>query len=104
MSRRPGIGSDALDSILENFKNGIFSLNVKGNDFSIPIYYSKKIKEILQDTSYLDDYEKRSQMLINNNINKDLILSDLLCEHQVQAYLIENDYYIKSIKKSRLDL
>ena len=67
MSRRPGIGSDALDKVIENVKNGIYTLSDRGNDFSIPIYYSKKVKEILKDTIYLEDYENRCDLLIKNN-------------------------------------
>ena len=40
MSRRPGIGADALDKVIENVKNGIYTLSANGNDFVIPIYYS----------------------------------------------------------------
>ena len=104
MSRRPGIGADVLEKVIENVKNGIYTLSANGNDFSIPIYYSKKVKEVLKDTSYLSDYEARCDLLIKNNINKDLLLSDLIGDDKVQVYLLEEDKFKKSLRKQRLDL
>jgi len=102
MSRRPGIGADALDKIIENVKNGVYSLQANGSNFSIPIYYSKKVKDILKDTKYLEDYESRCNQLIGININKDFILKDLIGERELQTYLYENDLYKKSLKKERV--
>ena len=101
MSRRPGIGADALDKVIDNVKNGIYTLSTNGNEFSIPIYYSKKIKEILKDTEYLEDYEKRSELLIANNMNNDLLLSDIIGPDKLQVYLLEDDKFKKSCKKVR---
>jgi len=100
MSRRPGIGAYYMEKLENNIKNGIFSLSVNGNDFSIPIYYSKKIKEKLKDTPYLKAYEDRCDFLIRNKMSKDLILSDVLCT-DIQSYYLAEDAYKKSCKKIR---
>lgn len=100
MSRRPGIGAYFLDHITDNIKNGVYSLFSNGNDFSIPIYYSKKIKDILKDTPYLKAYEDRNDLLIRSKFSKDLILSDILST-SLQDYYISEDIYRKSCKKVR---
>lgn len=76
MSRRPGIGFAAYDDILEDFKNGISSHFVKGQLFSLPIYYSKKIKEELKDTSILDDYEKRCRETMASKLSSLMEIAD----------------------------
>lgn len=101
MSRRPGIGSYMIDKIIDNIKNKVYSLSARGNDFSIPIYYSKKIKELLPD-HVLKDYEAHSDMLIKNKINRDLLLSDILgTDRSLQSYYIEEDIFKKSCKRQR---
>lgn len=100
MSRRPGIGSYYLDKIEDNIKNGVYTLSCRGNDFSIPIYYSKKLKEIM-DPNDLVYYEMRNNMLIKNNFNRDLLLSDILSTGSLQSYLLAEDAYKKSCKKVR---
>lgn len=100
MSRRPGIGADYLDSIIDKVKNGIYSVDVRGQSFSIPLYYSKKVKDILADTKYLKDYEARNDLLIRSKIGNDIILSDLLAT-DLQHYYVLEDAYKKSCKKVR---
>ena len=41
MSRRPGIAASYMEKLENDFKNGIYTLFASGNEFSIPIYYSK---------------------------------------------------------------
>lgn len=101
MSRRPGIASDYLDKIIDNVKNGIYLLSCKGQDFSIPIYYSKKVKELLAGTDYLKIYEDRNDLLIKNKINNDLLLSDILSSCDLQDYYFAEDIFRKSCKKVR---
>ena len=100
MSRRPGIGSFYIDKLVNDIKNGIYSLYASGNSFSIPIYYSKKIKEILADSPVLKEYEDRNELLMKNKFSKDLILSDILST-DLQDYYLKEDLYKKSLKKDR---
>ena len=100
MSRRPGIGADYMEKLVNDVKNGIYSLFTNGNSFSIPIYYSKKLKEVLKDTPYLHDYENRNELLIKNKFAKDLLLSDVLST-DLQNYYISEDIFRKSCKKVR---
>ena len=104
MSRRPGIGSDALDKIIENVKNGIYKVSTNGTDFSIPIYYSKKVKEVLKDTPYLEQYEHVNDLLIRNRIANDISASDLLGDRDYQVFLLEEDRYKKHLKKQRVQV
>ena len=99
MSRRPGIGAAALDIIKSNIEHGIYSLSTNGNDFSIPIYYSKKIKDIL-DPNILKDMEDRNNLLVKIKFANDLTLSDILST-DLQDYYLSEDIYKKSLKKSR---
>ena len=101
MSRHPGIGADFLNKCIENVKNGVYRLSTHSNDFSIPIYYSKKIKEALADTVYLQDYETVNNNLIKNKINRDLLLSDILQTTDLQDYYLQEDKFKKSCKKLR---
>ena len=100
MSRRPGIGSFYMEKLVNDVKNGVYSLFASGNSFSIPIYYSKKLKEVLKDTPYLKAYEDRNELLIKNKFAKDLILSDVLST-DLQDYYIKEDLFRKSCKKVR---
>lgn len=100
MSRNPGIGSWYINKIEENFKNGIYTVSARGNDFSIPIYYSKKFKDKLSDED-LFYYEIRNQQLITNKFNRDLLLSDILSTCDVQTYYLAEDAFKKSCKKVR---
>lgn len=99
MSRRPGIGADYLEKIKSNIENGIYTISAAGNDFSIPIYYNKKVKDLL-DPETLERYEKRNEFLIKNRLNNDLLLSDLLCT-DLQSYYLAEDLFKKSCKKQR---
>lgn len=76
MSRRPGIGSAAYNDILEDFKNGISKHFVKGQLFSLPIYYSKKIKESLKDTQILEDYENNCREAMAAKLSSLMIIAD----------------------------
>lgn len=99
MSRRPGIGAAALNIIIKNVENGIYTLSTNGNDFSIPIYYSKKIKDIL-DPNILQAMEDRNNKLIKIKFAKDLNASDILST-DLQDFYLSEDSYKKSLKKSR---
>lgn len=89
MSRRPGVGSNAFDNILEDFKKGITSHFVKGQLFSLPLYYSKKIKEILKGSPILEEYEKQCLENMGSKLHDLLEVSDRC----------DLDYYLKSLDR-----
>lgn len=71
MSRRPGIGSDFLEEAIEQFKNGKTNFLLNHNYFNLPLYYSKKIKQILPDNiiqSYLLESNKKRNSFISDII------------------------------------
>ena len=98
-SRRPGIGADFLDKVVSNIKNEIYSCSIRGNDFSLPLYYSKKVKDLL-DPETLNKYEARNDYLMKIKFNNDLLLSDVLST-DLQSYYILEDNFRKSCKKVR---
>lgn len=90
MSRRPGIGAGAFNAMLEDFKNGVYSHFVKGSKFSLPLYYSRKIKEILAGTEVLELYEKRCMKNSMAKITDYLIVSDRCSLNNYLKHLDEN--------------
>lgn len=74
MSRVPGIGSCYLEKVKDNFKNGIYTIPFRNNNFSIPKYFKDKIKE---DASLDDliDYENYVKLHVNCKVHQDLLLS-----------------------------
>lgn len=78
MSRRPGIGAEFLDTALEDFKQGITKHYIKGKSFSLPLYYNKKIKEIMKDTPELKAYEEQARINMYTKVACQLEISDFL--------------------------
>lgn len=91
MSRRPGIGANYLDVIENNIKNGVYTIPIKENNFSLPLYYSKKIKESLVGSSYLVDYEKNKLINQNIKIHNDLLESDIVEDLEIVRYNEDKD-------------
>lgn len=77
MSRMPGIGSHYLDKIKNDFENGLFKQYLKGKTFSIPLYYSKKIKEQLEGSSILLQYEQHASFAAAAKVAQLLNISDV---------------------------
>lgn len=80
MSRRPGIGADYLNKVIDNVVSGCYNVNMKGNTFGIPLYYSKKMKELLP-PEVLHEYESRSKQSVLNHLCSDLLSHDSLVEY-----------------------
>lgn len=99
MSRRPGIGSYYLDKLKNDFENQVFTLYSNGNEFSIPIYYKKKLQDIVSPEA-LKCYEDRNKMLMKIKFSNDLLLSDILAT-SLQDYYIIQDKFKKSCKRIR---
>lgn len=78
MSRRPGIGADFMDEALEDFKRGILKHYIKGKSFSLPLYYNKKIKQIMEGTKELELYEEYARKQMYSKISSQLELSDIV--------------------------
>ena len=91
MSRRPGIGANYLDVIENNIKNGVYTIPIKENNYSLPLYYSKKIKESLAGSSYLVDYEKNKLINQNIKIHNDLLESDIVEDLEIVRYNEDKD-------------
>lgn len=91
MSRRPGIGASAFDSMLKDFENGVTSHFIKGSSFSLPLYYTKKIKELLQGTSILEEYEKQC---MENSMSK-------LMEYLEVSDKTNLDVYLESLDRNK---
>lgn len=71
MSRRPGIGSHYLSTALEKWNNNSFDFYIKGSKWSLPLYYSKKLKNLVP-KDVLNDYD------IQARLKSDIVISRLL--------------------------
>ena len=65
MSRRPGIGSNYLEKLLANVKNGVYKIQFKDNNFSIPKFYTKKFEELLSKEE-LGCFKSYNDMIASN--------------------------------------
>ena len=88
MSRRPGIGSSYTDEAYDRFINGKYYDIVKGKEFKLPLYYTKKFKELLKDTPELERYENQAKKAAAITIANQLELSDVV---DLYAYNKNND-------------
>lgn len=95
MSRRPGIGANYLDKILENVKNGVYKIQYKDNDFSIPKYYSKKFEELL-DPDILVQMKKYNNMVADNFTYKNIMASV-----DIEQQNLYNEFVVSKHKKKR---
>lgn len=87
MSRKPGIGSDELESISEGVKNEVYSRFVRGHAYSIPMYYRKKI-----DIESFKSYNKIKELTYLNN---NLCMSDMFDIKKYQQYLYNKRSHLK---------
>lgn len=76
MSRMPGIGSHFIPKVVDGVVSQCYNLSVKGRNYSIPQFYSKKIKEILANTPELAAYEKNASFKSFNKLSRDLLDHD----------------------------
>ena len=88
MSRRPGIGASYYDEAFDRFINGKYYDIEKGKEFKLPLYYTKKLKEILKDTPELVKYEKQARETASITIANQLELSDIV---DLDSYNRDND-------------
>lgn len=96
MSRRPGIGSDFLEEAIEEFKKGKTSYLLNHNYFNLPLYYSKKIKNILPKT-ILQDYELEASKRKNSFLSDIIQFSDNI---DIYDYMQEKNHF--KIRQSKL--
>lgn len=97
MSNRPGIGANYLDECIDRFKDGKYEAYVNGKSYSYPMYYNKKIKEILKDTPELAAYEEEAKVKSSVKISKNLLLSDNV--GSIEKYNERLDEEFKSRRK-----
>lgn len=89
MSRRPGIGADFLEEAIEEFKKGKTSYLVNHNYFSLPLYYSNKIKNILPD-NILESYQIEASKRRNSFISDIIAFSDNI---DIFDYMKEKNHF-----------
>ena len=83
MSRRPGIGADALEELQQDFERGVFTHFVHGKSYSLPLYYSRKIKELLEGSKVLEEYEAQALQNSMTKINEYLCIADTGVDLQI---------------------
>lgn len=88
MSRKPGIGASYYDEAYDRFIDGKFYDIEKGKQFKLPLYYTKKLKEILKDTPELERYEIQAKRSASITIANQLQISDLI---DLNSYNNSND-------------
>lgn len=88
MSRMPGIGACYTSEALDNFINGKYYDVQKGQTFKLPLYYTKKFKEILKDTPELARYEEHAKNSASIVIANQLELSDFI---DLESYKEDSD-------------
>ena len=96
MSNRPGIGAWFLDDVVDRVSKGLYESYVNGKSYSYPLYYNKKMKEILKDTDILSEFEDNAKLKSEVKINRNLLLSD-----SVGSLYKYNDNLDKEYKSNR---
>ena len=89
MSRRPGIGANYLNTILDKIKNGNFKIHYKNNDFSIPKYYSNKFEELLEPQLF-QEYKNYNIDISDNFVYKNLMYYSGLDIEELKMYTESN--------------
>lgn len=89
MSRRPGIGSSFLEEAIEGYKNFKTSYLLNHNYFNLPMYYSKKIKDLLPD-SILHAYQIEANKRRNSFISDIIHFSDNI---DIYDYMQEKNHF-----------
>lgn len=88
MSRRPGIGASYFNEAYDRFIDGKYYDIEKGKTFKFPLYYTKKLKDMLKDTDVLQRYEDSAKRSANIVMATQLQLSDMV---DLDSYNSSND-------------
>lgn len=96
MSNRPGIGAWFLDDVVDRVSKGLYESYVNGKSYSYPLYYNRKMKEILKDTDVLDAFEANANLKSGIKISRNLMTSDA-----VGSLARYNDTVDKEFKSKR---
>lgn len=91
MSNRPGIGAAYLDKAEELFLEGIFNDYINGKSYSFPLYFTKKLKKMYEDTPELLKYEDEALKKQYAKIAQNLELSDAVGD--LSLYYANQDIY-----------
>ena len=78
MSNRPGIGANYLEIASERFVQGIYQDYVQGKSYSYPLYYNKKIKDMMSGTLELKLYEEQARKKSVIKMAQQMQLSDFV--------------------------
>ena len=84
-----------LDKIIDNINNGVYKIQYKDNNFSIPKYYSKKFEELL-DPDILEQMKKYNNMIADNFTYKNIMISV-----DVEEQNLYNESVVSQRKKKR---
>lgn len=90
MSRMPGIGACYTHEAYDRFIDGKYYDVQKGKNFKLPLYYTKKFKELLKGTPELARYEEHAKNSANIVIANQLELSDFI---DLESYQEDNNVY-----------
>lgn len=88
MSRRPGIGSNYLFNAIDRFERGLYQDYINGKSYSMPLYFNKKIKEILEGTEALKIYEDHARVKSAVKLASQIQISDVT---DLYSYLNSSD-------------
>lgn len=68
MSRRPGIGANFTNDVVDSVVSHCYTLSMKGLNASIPMFYKKKLKNDYLSSKQLDIYQKHNDFLCSLGI------------------------------------
>lgn len=94
MSRRPGIGSELCSIVSDNVKNGVFHINIKGRNYSIPMYVKRKLE--LDDSDYLEYNNDIEDILIQQRLSLSLITNSNAID--IRKYIDDNKFALKKVR------
>lgn len=97
MSRRPGIGANYIVNLIDNVKNGVYKIQYKNNNFSIPKFYTKKFEELLSEEEF-KTFKSYNDMISNDFTYRNIMLSNLIDIEQEKYY---NESVVSKSKKKR---
>lgn len=97
MSRRPGIGSNYIENLINNVKNGCFKIQFKNNNFSIPKFYTKKFEDLLTEEEF-KTFKSYNDLISNDFTYRNIMLSNIVDIEQEKYY---NENVVTKSKKKR---
>lgn len=97
MSRRPGIGANYIEQLVNNIKNGCYKIQYKNNNFSIPKFYSKKFEDLLSAEEF-KAFKDYNDLIANDFTYRNIQLSNIV---DLEANKYYNESVVSKSKKKR---